>query len=388
MTPPCPLPGEISAYQEGALPPAESERLERHGLDCLRCREALLLLGSADGGVELPEDALRCLAGIRAKPLRLWRAAAAALLLALGLGWWLRPEAPQSPRSVPIPAPTEAGRAFPSGRLEAGTYLAAGADLLLAPGARAASEGSRRLRPETGMLWLEVSRGEPATLLLPGAVLTLDRGAVAVSLPKAQGLAFLSEAWAGEEPSARVWVLWGEAELEAGDHRSRLEGGMHLSPEGWLPTPAGDAGLAALEAARQSALLSLPGRAVFVPGLALSGRHPEARASGWDGGPYRWATAITQRDPATELRVTLAAGGRWFDWTAGLASRPPRARELVEVVWDGEWLTGRVDGRVVFSADAARAGEVLEQASREGWGLGVWGGSATVAQSTLQETRK
>ena len=60
-------------------------------------------------------------------------------------------------------------------------------------------------------------------------------------------------------------------------------------------------------------------------------------------------------------------------------------REVLEVLWDGERLRGRLDGRLLFSASAGEMDRVLKPVAGGRWEISVWGGEATIARSRMLE---
>ncbi len=408
MKNPCPPPGTLSAYQAGLLEEAPREALESHAGTCPACQEALLLLGAAGQAPQdppLPETVYARLESLRpatGSPFRFWRAAAAVLLAALG--FWLLPAKSPPPRGEAgsdhpkSPAGGEA-RSFPRGRLDAGresrAFLASGAELLLEPGARAACEaGSRGLRLEGGTCWLEVTRGEAAALRLPRGELVLERGLAKVTLaalPQAVSWHWLlGEAQAEETSQATVWVMEGEATIREGGRVLRTGPGRRLSltSRGWQEAPCTPEESEGLWEARSAAAAALAGRALLPAGSRLDGNAPRLQAEGSFPAAYRWVTVLQERSAATEVRFVLPADGTWHSWTAALAGRSPAPREVVEVVWDGEFLRGRLNGRPVFSVGRESLAGTFTPVARGGaWGISVWGGSVTVEKSVLEEAR-
>lgn len=339
----------LAAYQEGALPASEQEALERHAARCGSCRGVLLLIGLQD--IQAP-----------ARRPGLW-AAAAAVLLCAGLGWvLLRQESRDIPQERRLP---ETVSQLPSGTLQApGAYLARGTDLVLEAGSRVVSEGGR-LRLEGGRIWLEASA--PAVLELPGASVTL-RGAIAArARPSPQVSWFLGDACAGEEILAELWVLRGEAAVAVQGRKLLLQAGRKLAlvPGGFREIATAESEIPALAESRLAALASAPGQ------------EPAGSPPAW-----RWVTVLSGRDASAELGFTMRIAGAWWQWVAGLAAVPPKPREVVELAWDGEKLTARVDGAARFSADRAHLQEFLKPAG-SGWGVSAWGAPVTIVQSRM-----
>lgn len=336
----CLDPEVLAAYREGALPASEHEAVQAHAAACPACRQVL-----------------RFLAGRRVAPRRTaWRWAAAAALLIAVSGWGLlRGEAPVSP---PPSAPPRVA-ALPEGALDRTAYLVPGLDLVLDAGARVQAEG-RRLRLDSGRIWLDVA--EPATLEVQGKLLEIRDAAVAARVAAAPKSAWLfREALAGEEILAEIWVLRGKA---AG-RKLRLVSGT------WQEGRSTAQEIMALDQARALALASLPGREAPAAGLQDSFR------------PWRWVTVLADRQATTELGLRFAVAGDWYRWIAGTATMPPKPREIVELAWDGTWLTGRVDGIPVFSEARGNLKSVLRAEKDASWGLSAWGGRVTVAKSTF-----
>lgn len=392
----CPSPDALSAYASGRREEAVREVLEQHAAGCPACRDALFLMGKVLGAQALPPVGEDILLGLQAIPVRrrarirpAWSLAAAALLLAVGLGW-ARLRMPPSPRPQAPPRVPAVAQGFPAGRLGSPqaprAYLASGAGLVLQAGARVNVQGGRRLGGEAGTFWVEVRQGEPALLTLPGGTLTLTRGLLSVSLPRAPATVWwLPSAEASEALRGEVWVLEGEVRVEG-----RLLGPdrkLVLTPEGWQEAPCPPAELIACWEGRALALAALPGRSLVPEGSLLSGEHPRVQAQGEAPAAYHWVTVLTHRHPATEVRFSLPAAGGWHDWTVGLAGKAAASREVIEVAWDGATLSGRLQGRFLFSIPRERVGEELLAQPRSGWGISVWGGSVTVAQSRVMEAR-
>lgn len=400
MPNPCTDPEILAAYQTGALSPASSEALERHAASCRPCREALLLLGTRHGPLPVAQavvDRLKTLSPQPAIPLRARLSIAACLLLALGAGAWAWH---RQPSAAPGPGDREAGKpallpegfrgsmATGDGAPEA--WLARGAEVLLDQAADLSLEGpGRRIHAKAGRFWVEVSRGEAAVVAMPGATLTLQQGTLAVSLSQSRAAwsPLLREVQAAEEASGQVWVLEGQAQARLGDRLVALKtgDGLSLSSRGWDPVRASEADMASWWEARASVAASLPGRALFSTGIPLDGRTPSIAASGEAPPAYRWVTVLTGRDADTEVGLTLGVEGAWYQWPTGLASRPRRPREVLEVTWDGERLLGRVNGRLSLSASREELGKVLIPVGTDAWGVSVWSGKAVVSRSVLQE---
>lgn len=399
----CPGPGVLSSYRSGLLDEPSREALERHAEACAACQDALWVLGASletgepDPLSEATLDRLVALA--RRRPARRWGswpAAAAAALLLAAAGWHILDSSDRPARETSrnqrarLPVP----ETLPEGRLEAGAHpracLAAGIDLLLEPGARILSEpGGRHLRAEAGACWLSVTRGPAATLALPEGFLELERGTVHVSLPPARAVScLLQEAFADEATGTCIWILEGSAVLRAGNRVLRPAGGRALvrTPEGWMEEACTLEVMAALRASRASLAAALPGRGLVTAGFRLDAATPEARWAGAEPAAYRWVTVLQDRTAATELKFVFPAGGGWHAWTAALAGRPPAAREVLELIWDGEHLHGRLNGMPVFAVAREDLSKAFGPGEGDGaWRISVWGGSATVAQSVLQE---
>lgn len=390
----CPDLEKLAAYREGGLAPAERQAVLRHCIACGDCRRILAGFSLARGSSILPAS--------RAGRRPAWAgAAAAALLVAVGwLGWRASTPPPAGPFPDIASLPELPVGALPAGSLGSPeaprSYLAPGTELLLQAGGRVSSlEDGRRLRAEAGDFWLEAS-GPALPLELPGATLTLAQGggALFVSLaqtPPKAGL-LLREAQAGTSGITKVWILRGEAELQLGGRvlplpaATRLLLGPEASPEGWTLAPIPSQELEALEQIRALAVASLGGQELVPPGLRLGEDRPSAGSSRSVPPVYRWVSVLKGREPSAELELTLGIGGAWYRWTVGLAAQPPRPREVVEVVWDGERLKGRVNGRQAFSLPRQKLEGPLSRALNDAWSLSVWGGSVTVEQSVLQET--
>ncbi len=384
----CPDLAALSAYQDGALEIQSREAIEGHAASCLRCRNLLLALGTAtDESLPAPPP-LAASRLLRPRPGWPW-AAAAALLLALS-GWVALRTGGQAPKgTLAGDRATRSRKGFPAGLLSAGAYLDQGAELLAAQGARVSSLGpGRRLRAEAGTLWLEVGRGEPVVLELPGAVATLRCGRIAVTLaPKPRESWLLRDSFASErDPETSLWVLEGQVEFSGPGEPMTLSAGERLTWEdaSWRRCPMTPEERARLDLARDQAAASVPGASLACPGLRLSAERNAAAAQERVPASYRWVTVLSRRDPPTELALTLGIGDRWHRWVVNLAGLPGQAREQVEVLWDGTWLTGRVNGRTVFSEGRDRLDRVLSQAEGP-WTVSVWGGGATVDSCVLQE---
>lgn len=127
--------GTLHAYVDGELAPVERERVEHHLAGCPPCRtrldEARALVEHASRLLELavpsaPHRAPPPLHSLRQRPVW-WRvrtplAWAATVVLAVGLGWYLRGRTVQAPRHVQVPivlapAPNESASPAPAAAL-------------------------------------------------------------------------------------------------------------------------------------------------------------------------------------------------------------------------------------------------------------------------------
>ena len=366
---PCPSQERLSAYGEGGLSPGDREALERHAAACPDCMEFLLHLGRA---LETSETS--------ARPAWVWRAAAIALVVCAIPGWMLlrsdkpamHPEAGQAAPNLDL---------LPEGALGSPetpcAYLNRGIDLMLTAGARAMSQPTGRLRLETGTLWLEArGRENPAILEIGAHALIVREGALCARRvePRRTACAFLiREARAGDDVSAEVWILDGTAQLEAGVGIRSVVAGVKLllTPSGWVEARTSQE---ELEGLREERLLAA---------AALSGRDPLSGTVGPAPGPYRWVTTLTAREPSAELKLTLPIEGVWYDWVIGMASAPARAKEVVEVTWDGSRMTGCVNGRLLFSCRREELARLLPPSGDRSWKLSAWNGKVAVSQSRL-----
>lgn len=382
----CHSPEALAAYRHKPPHAPGREAVEAHVAACEACRDVVLLLGVSAGTepAPLPEEVLVRLDGLKIHRTRWsWGVAAAALLLALPLAWavWQRQDRSRPEPQVPAIPLRSAVPGFPAGPLgspDAGrACLAPGAELVVQAGGRVGIEGNRRIRAEAGIFWVEVDRGEPLGMDLPGAFLSLREGLLAVALPPSRKAGWLlGEAWAGE-PSAVVSVLRGEAELKMpGADVRRLGSGRRLivgfgdCREEALP----EREMTSLQEARLQAIASIPGQ-------EARGGLPGASSAS----PWRWVTVLSGREAHAEVGLTFGMDGGWYQWVPGMAALTPAPREFVEVLWDGERLTGRVNGVPCLREDPRRLKAVLRPGDREAWGVSVWGGAATVARSTLQQ---
>ncbi len=359
----------LAAYLEGALSEAQREVFELHAGSCPRCQEALLSV--------VPEAPV----AVRRRSWAPALAVAAGLLLILSIA--RHPDGSRTlPGGIPVPSPRpevatprrQLGRA---GVPEA--CVATGLDLVTEADARLEIPDRGHLVLERGMAWLEVLSGEPIQLDAGGPALSLARGTLAVrrrpapSAPLARRWSpFLSEAVAGEAtPAAEAWILDGEARSGT---RTFVAGTRLVLDAGlWTPAPFPEAEGIRLGEARTAAV------------AALEGESPTAGLQG----PFRWVGVFTGRDPATEVGISIAVEGRCFQWVPGLAAKPPRAREVVEIRWDGVLLTGRTNGRTVLSLRREALDQGALPASQAApWQVTVWNGRATLAQSrVLRETQ-
>ncbi len=395
---PCPVPETLSAYQAEGLPPGEREATEAHLSDCQACREALLLMGDVQeipSPPPLPQRELRRLQALGVPALR-WRGRIAAAALLACAGAWVAKEQVQDPAHSP---PVGAARApaarvgFPLGPLgspKAPTaWLAPGAELLLEAGARVTSLPARRLRAEAGTFWLEAS-GEPVTLEVGELTLNLAHCAIALRSwsPRSsasQGF-LLKEALAEEASLSELFVLRGEAEARQGSGILRLGTGakLLLSLRRCVQQAAGAEELQALARAREKALVGVPGLDLVPSERRVSGTGGSFRGGERNPSAYRWITVLKGRDPSTELELTVGTRGSWRQWVLGLAARPPVPREVVELTWDGERLSARLNGESLHSAGREEL-RTLRVAGQPGWALSVWGGAVTLERSKLQE---
>lgn len=394
----CPEPALLCAYQAGTLEESERDRLELHLSACPPCRETVrTALEISGAGRPAPVEArlLASLQALRSRPRTrrpAWAAAAGLLLVgSLAVALRARMSAPPhhtGPAEMPeAGSPLPEGLAGPLGGEGPRACLARGMDVLIGPGGRVMGQG-RRLRAESGDLWVEVSRGEPAELALPGGgSLTLGRGLLALSLPRPPAAAWLLREADAAEPAGEVWLLEGEAGARLGDQSLRLEAGegLVLGPEGWVRSVASPERLRERFQARAAVAASLGGREIIPSGFSLGEAGFLARDGAEPPSAYRWVTVLSRRRPGTEVRFSLPAAGRWYDWTAGMGGKPPAPREVVELVWDGEWLRGRLDGRLLFAVPRERLDRELSPSGRASWALSVWGGAAVAEQSRLQE---
>ncbi len=397
----CLRPETLAAYQEGRLQVSEAETLEQHALACSRCQDLLLLLGNALDAEGLPVSSASL---GRLKTLSRgqwpWKAVAAALLLmAAGAAWLaLDPRQHQVEGGARAKAP-EGMAVLPEGPIGnpdlPSASLSRGVDLLLDRGARAVwAAAGRRLHAEAGSLWLEVSRGEPLRLELPGATLTLDRGSLAVFLPELppQRLGWLlREARAAEASEGKVWILDGEAVAKTSGRTLPLGPGTRLllpgAGKGWQKQPCPPGEMEALREARCRAAASLPGRELLAGSACLTEESPSLAMDGGAPPSFRWVSVLSGRHPSTEVGLSFRVEGSWYQWPVGLGAEPPRAREVLEVTFDGERVTGRVNGRISFSTDREGLAKVLMPSGRSSWGVSAWGGRVNLTRSTIQEAR-
>lgn len=331
----CPSDEALAALPEGRLEAGEREAVERHAAGCPRCRRLLLLAGTA-------REPGRTSAWI-------WKAAAAVLLLAGGWAWLGR----RDPSSVPTPAPSA-------------SWMSQGVDLVLEKGARISGDpAGRRLRVETGRLWMSAGGEEPVTLEAGGIRLTLKAGQVAVQAPEAPRDLLMREAGAAEGVPV-AWVLEGTAWL---DGRSLPAGSSVLENREIRTFPESEA--QALRKARMAALLALPGTAV-------GSEVPSA---------YRWVNVLKARRESTEVGLVLGipgpSGPSWYRWVVGLARGGSGSEEVLEAAWDGNRLTGRLNGVTVFSAGRRELDRMLLPVEPGGWQVSVWGGAASVESSRM-----
>lgn len=377
----CPDPETLAAYRVGGLPAADREKLEDHGVSCAACQEILVYLGHAEAP---PSSVVRL-------P---WRWVAAAVLL-LAAGGWLASRQGRQPESLRTADKQPPPPALPAGLLgDPGAprgYLASGVDLLLEPGASLRTEeGRRHLQAAAGTFWLE-AWDEPVTVALPQATLILTRGVLRVSIPRPASQAWLlGSAWA-EEGVPQVEILEGAAELKAGTIRILLQAGTRCAlegaPERWAPSPLPEREILALAFRRADLAAALAGEALLEPGLVLGKGRSSAGSSHVVPPAYRWVTVLSGREASTEVGMTLglSPSGAWYQWPVGLTVKPPLPREVIEVLWDGRTLRGRVGGRTVFALARDQVGDALNPVPGGAWGISVWGGSAVVERSVLQE---
>jgi len=175
----------IELFAAGECPPAIAVDVERHMATCAACRQCVAetrqLLALLDQRFHEPERLRRLQARLdavdRRAPLRYrWLAAAAALLLAVGLGWWLIPRLPTGqPPLVQKPA------------------LVGVVVVWASPGAQWQALTGRKIELSAGELWLRSSPVAvalaPIEVVTPAGVATA-RGTefiVAVRPPSAKG---------------------------------------------------------------------------------------------------------------------------------------------------------------------------------------------------------
>ncbi len=378
----CPDPEILAAYQEGRLPEGEARAFEAHAAGCLDCRQALRLMAEAS-----------------AKPLslhprgrRLAWAAAALLLMAVAWGLRSRSYLSQPPPSVPHAAPG----ALPAGILGASAvpvaYLVPGSELVLEAGARLeVREGGHDLRPLGGKSWLRAWGGAPLRLEMPGGRFILRQGFVQVSLPPPPAWSgLLRSAQAETQGPVEMVVLEGVLEGEGAGRFGRATR-LRLEEGGWRAGPLPETEVDGLRGEIARTLARFPGREVFPEGLRVPGGGIRSQALLPASAAYRWVTVLASRSRETELGLTLALPdphGRvtWHEWVVGLAASGTGSPQVVEVSWDGERLSGRVDGVLRFSA-LPGSGRLLRPAAAGGWGLTVWGGEVVLGRSVLQETQ-
>jgi hypothetical protein len=229
MDPSCPHPGRLAAYAARLLEGAEVEVLEVHLARCSGCRQEFLELKRFPGTRAVPSRRLA------------FAAAAALLLAALPLSFWMRKETPAplpGPSSVAGPLRLSPGQRFSAGRQGREWALPEGARLALERAGEArvleAAGSGLVLALEKGRLWMNAGPGACA-VRLPGAEVSCRDAEFAVSFQgtaaTVSGLLF-REALADQAPVFEVWcrrgvcrVSWGEGE---GGSRI-LTGGMALA---------------------------------------------------------------------------------------------------------------------------------------------------------------
>ena len=256
---PCPAPEDLGAYAERRLPPSESEAMESHLADCTRCREAAVFLAPPP----VPEIHGR----------RWWPAAAAALLVvSLGLAW------PRREKALPAPS-----LRAPSG--DRTLLVGHAVSVTLREGSR--WEGLSLL---SGSAWIE-DPGEALEVRVPGGVLSFSKASLLVEvLAEAKASLLLRDAWAAS-PRLRIWVRDGSAELRHADG----------SVEKFLPSPA--------------------------PGSWRG-------ETGWRKGspvsePYVWESVLRRKDPSGSAAIRFPAGGRC--WEIPLGTPLLEAKDLLRV---------------------------------------------------------
>lgn len=293
---PCPSDEELVRLLSGAEDPA----LREHLAACASCRPRWEGLEEAYAR-PAPSPALEgrvreALSPFLARPRRLryaW-AAAAALLLVLGL--WRRGKegAPPVPPSAPE-SPVLDEWAF--GRT---------GQAVLEPGSKGRREGTDLLL-EAGGLWVE-SSGDPVRIRVSGwdGCLVLEDAAALIRMRAPKPSAWIAEAWAGPEAEPAVLVARGKVRGPAG--REWVTGAeVPADPRGWRMLPGG---------LFRERTLELAGEGAGVVEVLVRKRSREAEAalifpcagSGWQA----------------PLGVQLPSDGRWIRIRLELGGRSAR----------------------------------------------------------------
>lgn len=328
---PCPPESAWVALAGGTLPEDQKAACLDHLESCGLCRTEL---AAAREGLQEPSR--------NRIPAWTW-AAAAALLLMVGLGSRRKPETPLPPQPSSMPA----APAFTEWR------IGRTGEVALEPGSTGRVEGVE-LVLESGSAWVE-SCGDPVRVRMADRLLELVDGAALFRMAPRRTLSWIAEARAADEDSfvqvarGRVRILEGPG---AGTERVP-EGGDVRDFRGWRPLLPGP--------------LSVRDKNLALP-------IPEGQAA--------WTAEILVREsvPSAEAALLFPAGGK--PWEVPLGA-----------YLTGEWTRLRLeqrDGRVRLTAGRLEYFSVPLQGLSDkaylapgarGLALKVWGGNVEVREA-------
>jgi ferric-dicitrate binding protein FerR (iron transport regulator) len=375
-------------YADGRLRAGEAEALAAHLTACAACAASVKeILAWGDRFAALSEsertgaepalpaglrEALYALAPSARGSRRPWvLAAAAAALLALGLGVALRGRAPQGPAQA----------ASSSSRLASSRLLspAEGLDLALGPDARLSGEG-RDWRLASGSCLVRTG-GLPVRIQSGSLSVRASAGEFILSTgPRGSDLATLliAEAFAGDE-GFRLAVLEGTVEVESGGRRQVLAAGDCLEAP-WILSRPGEERLARW----REDILPAPAPAGALRLLGSARREGGACILDGSGAMAACLAPVPAEPYLAELRFRGGAGLEvlGLSYTVGgqptllllpAASLRDGGRHRVRLLVTANWILATLDGKVLQKVPHAGF-RANPEAGLDGVGLVAWGG--------------